>query len=76
MTDADYDYIWMRLSLVKKLSLNGMLVLIVMMNSKDDNNNDAIFNAVLYYIMIRYQYVNIIWIFLCFLIYLVNYLTV
>ena len=43
-----------------------MLVLIVMMNIIDDNNNNAIFNVVLHYIIIKYQYVNVIWIFIYF----------
>ena len=47
-----------------------------MMNSIDDNNNNAIFNLVLHYRMIKYQYVNIIWIFICFFLCLVAYLTV
>ena len=57
---------WMKLSVIKKLSLNRILVLIVMMNHIDDNNNNAIFNVVLRYIIIKYQYVNILWIFVCF----------
>ena len=65
MTDTDYDYILDEIERSKKLSLNGMLVLIVMMNNIDDNNNNAIFNVFIHY-MIKYQYVNIIWIFICF----------
>ena len=57
---------WMKLSVIKKLSLNRILVLIVMMNHIDDNNNNSIFNVVLRYIIIKYQYVNILWIFVCF----------
>ena len=33
MTDADYDYILDKIERPEKLILNGMLVLIVMMNS-------------------------------------------
>ena len=50
MTDADYDYIFDEIEYCEKLSFNGILVLIVMMNSIDDNNNNAIFNVVLHYI--------------------------
>ena len=35
MTDADYDYILDEIECREKLSLNGMLVLIVMINSVD-----------------------------------------
>ena len=66
MTDADYDYILDEIERREKLSLNGMWVLIVMRNSIDDNNNNAIFNVVFCYIIIKYQYVNVIWIFVCF----------
>ena len=55
MTDADYDYIFDEIQRREKLSLNGMLVLIVIMNSIDDNNNNAIFNVVFHYIMIKYN---------------------
>ena len=54
MTDADYDYIWDEIERGEKLSLNVMLVLIVMMNSIYDNNNNAIFNVVLHYIIVKY----------------------
>ena len=57
---------WMKLSAVKKLSLEKMRVLIVKRNSIDDNNHNAIFNVVFHYIMIKYKYVNIIWIFISF----------
>ena len=60
MTDAEYDYILDEIERREKLSLNGILVLIVMMNCIDDNNNSSIFNVVLHYIIIKYQYVNII----------------
>ena len=66
MTDADYNYILDEIERREKLSFNGMLVLIVTINSIDDNNNDAIFNVVLNYIIIKYQYVNIIWILIYF----------
>ena len=66
MTDADYDYTLDEIERSEKLKLNGMLVLIVMRNSIDDNNNNAIFNVVLNYKIIKYQYVNIIWIFVFF----------
>ena len=45
---------WMKLSVVKKLSLRGMWVETVTRNCTDDNNHNAIL------------YVNIIWIFICF----------
>ena len=66
MTDADYDYILDEIERREKIILNRMLVFIVIMNGIDDNNNNAIFNVVLNYIIIKYQYVNIIWIFICF----------
>ena len=66
MNDADFDYILDEIERREKMSLNGILVLTVMMNSIDDNNNNSIFNLVLHYIVIKYQYVNIIWIFICF----------
>ena len=66
MTDADYDYVLGGIEIRGKLSLNGMLVLIVMMNIIDNNNNNAIFNVVLHHIFIKYQYLNVIWIFICF----------
>ena len=64
MTDADYDYILDEIERLEKLRLKVMLVLLVMMNSIDDNNNNTIFNVLLHYIIIKYQYLNIIWIFL------------
>ena len=67
MTDANYDYILDEIEHCEKLSLKGIRVLIVMRNSIDDNNNNALFNVVFHYIIIKYQYVNIIWIFLFFL---------
>ena len=76
ITDADYDYILDKIDSREILSLIGMLVLIVMMNSIDGNNNNAIFNVALHYILIKYQYVNIIWIFICFFLCLVAYFTV
>ena len=57
---------WIKLSVVKKLSLNGMWVLIVTRNSTDDNNHNAILNIVFDYRIIKYQYVNIIWILIYF----------
>ena len=76
MTGYDYDYILDGIERREKLSLTGMSVLIVMMNSIDDDNNKAIFNVILYYIIIKYQYVNIIWIFIYFFLCLVTYLIV
>ena len=35
-------------------------------NSADGNNHNAILYVVFHYIIIKYQYVNIIWIFGCF----------
>ena len=60
MTDADYDYILDEIKLSEKLILNGMRVLIVMMNITDDNNHNAILNVVFHYRIIKYQYVNVI----------------
>ena len=54
----------MKFSVVKKLSLKGMWVLVVMRNSIDDNNKDEIYNVVLHYRIIKYQYVNILWVFI------------
>ena len=76
MTDTDYDYILDEIEHFEKLSLKVMLVLIVMMNCIDDNNSNALFNVVLHYINIKYQYINITWIFICFFLCLVAYLTV
>ena len=56
----------MKLSVVEKLSLKGMWVAIVTINGTDDNNNNEILYVVFHYIFIRYQYVNIIWIFIFF----------
>ena len=49
-------------------------MLIVMINFIDDNNN-AIFNVGLNDIIIKNEYVNIIWIFIYFFLNLVAYLT-
>ena len=67
MTDAYYNNILDEIERREKLSLNRMRVLIVMRNSTDDNNNNIILYVVLHYIVIKYQYVNIIWIFIFFL---------
>ena len=53
MTDADYDYIWMNLSIMKKISLKGMQVLTVKWNRNDDNNINAIFNVDFHFITIK-----------------------
>ena len=66
MNDADYDYIVDEIERNEKLRLKGMRVAIVKRNSTDDNNYNAILYVVFHYIMIKYQYVNIIWIFICF----------
>ena len=66
MTHADYDYILNEIECREKLSLKGMLVLILTSNSTDDNNHNAILCVVFHYIIIIYQYVNIIWIFIFF----------
>ena len=66
MTDADYDYIMDEIESRRKLSLKGMWVEIVTRNSTDDNNHNAILYVVVHYIIIKYQYVNIIRIFICF----------
>ena len=64
MTDADYYYILDEIERREKLSLKGMLVLIVMMNSIDDKNNNEIFNVVLHYIIIKDIYLNVTWFFI------------
>ena len=56
---------WMKLSVVKKMTLKGMWMLIVMRNSIGDNNNNSIFDVIFCYIIIKYQYVNVIWSFIC-----------
>ena len=66
MTDADYDYILSEIEGSEKLSLNGMWVLIVTRNSTDDYNHNSILYVVFHYRIIKYQYVNIIWIFIFF----------
>ena len=71
MAGANYDYILDEIKRHEKLGLKVMWVLIVMMNCIDDNNNNAIFNVVLHYIIIKNDYVNIIWIFICFFLNLV-----
>ena len=76
MTDAGYDYILDEIKRHEKLGLKVMWVLIVMMTCIDDNNNNVIFNAVLRYIIIKNEYVNIIWIFICFFLNLGAYLIV
>ena len=53
VTGTDYDHILDEIERREKLSLNGMLMLIGTMNSIDDNNNNAIFNVVLQYIIIK-----------------------
>ena len=75
MTDADYDYILGEIERGEKLSLKGIWVEIVMRNSTNDNNHNAILYVVFHYIMIKYQYINIIWI-LVFFLCLVSYLIV
>ena len=65
----------MKFSVVKRLSLNGMWVSIVTRNSTDDNNHNSILYVVFHYKSIKYQYVNIIWIFI-FCLCLVSCLTV
>ena len=63
MTDTDYEYILDEIERREILSLNRMLVLIVTRNIADDNNHNAILYVVFQYRIIKYQYVNIIWIF-------------
>ena len=65
-SDADYDYILDEIEHCEKLSLKGMWMWIVTRNSIDDNNHNTIFSVVYYYIIIKYQYVNIIWSFISF----------
>ena len=66
MTDDDCDYVLDEIERRENLSLNGMLVLIFLMNCIDDNNNNAILYVVFHYIIIKNEYVNIIWIFICY----------
>ena len=66
ITDADYDYIFDEIERREKNILKGMLVLIVTSNSTDDKNHNEILNVVFRYIIIKYKYVNIIWIFVYF----------
>ena len=66
MTDADSDYILDEIECREKLSLNRMRVLILARNSTYDNNHNAILYVVFHYRVIKYQYVNIIWIFIFF----------
>ena len=75
ITDAHYDYILDEIDRCDILSLNGMWVLIVTRNSTDDNNHNAILNVFFHCRIIKYQYVNIIYIFIFFLC-LASYLTV
>ena len=51
---------WMKLSVVKKCSLNGMWALIVMRNITYGNNHIAILCVVFHYIIIKYLYENVI----------------
>ena len=53
MIDADYDYILDEIERRERLSLKGMRVLILVMNSIDDSNNNEIFNVVFNYIIIK-----------------------
>ena len=62
MTDADYDYIQDEIERPEKIEFERN----VSVNSDEDNNNNAIFNVIVNYIIIKYQYVDIIWIFICF----------
>ena len=55
MTDTDYDY-----TLYEIERCDGMLVLIVTMNSTDSNNHNAILYVVVHYRIIYYLYVNVI----------------
>ena len=66
ITDADYDYMLDEIEPREKLSLKEIWVLIVTRNITDDNNHNSILNVFFHYIIIKYQYVNIIWIFICF----------
>ena len=66
MTDTDYDYILDGIERHEKIILKGMRVLIATRNSTDDNNHSAILNVVFHYRIIKYHYINIIWIFICF----------
>ena len=54
---------WMKLIAQTQLSLNGMSVLIVTRNSTDGNNHNAILYVVFHFIIIKYQYVNVVLLF-------------
>ena len=56
---------WIKLIVVKN-SLKLMWVLIVRRDIIYNNNHNAILYVVFHYRIIKYQYVNIIWIFICF----------
>ena len=60
MTDADCDYILDEIERCEKLSSKGMWLAIVTSNCTDDNNYNAILYVVFHYILMKYQYVNII----------------
>ena len=49
-----------------KFSFKVMWVLIVTSNITDDNNHNALLYVVFRYIIIKHQYLNIIWFFICF----------
>ena len=62
--DADYDYILDEIERREKLSLNGMLVLIVTRDSTDGNNHNAILYMAVHCRIIIYIYVNAILLFI------------
>ena len=66
MTNTDYDYVLDEIERCEKMSLNEMQVLTVTKNSADDNNHNTILNLFFHYRIIKYQYINIISIFICF----------
>ena len=66
MTDYNYGYIFDEIGHQEKISLNRMRVLIVTRNSTGGNNNNAILYVVVHYIVIKYPYLNVIWLFILF----------
>ena len=70
MTDADYE-----IERCEKINRKGMWLVIVTRNNTDNNNHNSILYDVFHYRIIKYQYVNILYIFVCFSV-LVSYFTV
>ena len=64
MKDADYNYILDEIERREKLSFNRMRVVIVTRNSTDGNNPNAILYVFFHYIIIKYLYLDLIWLFI------------